>query len=119
MAHRTALPAFSSGIARRAGLLFDLIRGVVPGLHPLLEVADPLAEALADLGQARSAEQHDDDEEDDHQLWNAEARHGSGSFTGSLADQCSEPRTAAQAAARSETSGALSGTRARWARQRL
>src|SRR6185436_4990579 len=75
MARPCAVPALSGG----ARLLSELIGALVP-LQPALEVPDPLSEPAPDLGQAGRAEQHDDDEQDDEQLWDAETRHKSGSW---------------------------------------
>jgi hypothetical protein len=48
----------------------------VPAAQPLAEVADALAEPLAQLRQARIAEDQQHDGEDDEQLLNAESEHG-------------------------------------------
>ncbi len=51
--------------------------GFVPATQPLAEVTDTLAEPLAQLRQARVAEDQQHDGEDDEQLWNAKAsEHG-------------------------------------------
>src|SRR3954447_3333203 len=59
----------------RAGLVGDLGGFVLAVVHPLLEVADPLADPLADLRDLVGAEEHDDDQEDDDELRNTEGRH--------------------------------------------
>jgi hypothetical protein len=51
--------------------------GLVPAAQPVAEVADALAEPLAQLRQTRVAEDQQHDGEDDEQLWNAKAsEHG-------------------------------------------
>src|SRR6185295_3214473 len=56
-------------------LLGDLFRLALLALEPLLEVADPFPETPSDMGNPAGAEQHDDDEKDDDELWDTERRH--------------------------------------------
>jgi len=68
-----ATPLQGSGLV---GPLVFAGAGVVVPPQPMAEVADALSQTLAELREARRAEQQHDDAEDDEQLGDAEIGHG-------------------------------------------